>query len=96
MELPKNSFAETGIDSFAPGSCAGTVLGTTEFEQFCTPMRRTKFALVVAEISKNVEFTKTLANRIEDIKEILTAAAEVYQNVYVLVGFQKTMTCSRL
>lgn len=82
--IAKNSFAETGIDSLLR-ICAGTVLGTTEFEQFCTPMRRTKFALDVAEISKNVEFTKTLANRIEDIKEILTAAAEVYQNVYVLV-----------
>ncbi len=80
----KNTFAETGIDSLLR-ICSSTVLGVNEFEQYCTPIRKTKFALDVCEISKNDEFTKTVANRLDDIKEILESASEVYQNVYILV-----------
>lgn len=80
----KSSFAETGIDSLLR-ICSGTVIGANEFEQLCTPIRKTKFALDVCEISKNVEFTKTVVSRVEDIKEILNSATQVYQNIYILV-----------
>lgn len=80
----KSSFAETGIDSLLR-ICSGTVIGANEFEQLCTPIRKTKFALDVCEISKNVEFTKTVVSRVENIKEILNSATQVYQNIYILV-----------
>ena len=79
------TFSEEGIDALFRTVDFNKII-RDDFNQFCTPMMQTENLLDVTAISKNKRFTETLATKMENLKNILESAQDIYDNIFLLVS----------
>lgn len=79
------TFSEEGIDALLRAVDSNKII-RDDFKQFCTPMMQTENLLDVTAISKNKRFTETFMTKIENLKNVLESAQDIYDNIFLLVS----------